>query len=527
MMRQFLWNLKIKFYMDKKFYISTPIYYPSAKPHMGHAYTSIIADFFARFKRIDGYEVYFLTGTDEHGLKIQRSAEKQGVDPLEFCNKISQTFRDLSKTLNLTNTDFIRTTEERHKKTVQHLWKELEKNGDIYLSKYSGWYSVSDEAFYNEDEIDEVDGNKISIISKSKVEWIEEESYFFRLSKWEKPLLDYYESHQDFIAPESRKNEVISFVKSGLKDLSISRKSFSWGIKVPNNQDHVIYVWLDALTNYISALNYPDTDDILFKNFWPASVHLIGKDILRFHAVYWPAFLLAAKIDLPSKVYGHGWILSGDEKMSKSKGNILDPIEIINQYGLDPLRYYLIKEVSFGNDGNISQERLEDCINSDLANNFGNLCQRVTAFAVKNCESKVPDKIKFEKDDFVILNKYKNNLDNIRDKIDNQNINFYINFIVNSLFEANKYFNDQEPWKKKDNLLRLNTIVYTTLEIVRKITFLLYPIIPDSSLRALKIFNLTEKDISFSSIQNNEFLSHGNKINKIDILFKKIEKNND
>ena len=513
--------------MSKTFYITTPIYYPSAKPHMGHAYSSIIADFFARFKKIDGFDVQFLTGTDEHGLKIQRSAEKQNIEPLEFCNQISKTFRDLSQTLNLTNTDFIRTTEERHKKTVQHLWKELEKNDDIYLSKYSGWYSVSDEAFYNEDEIETIDGVKRSISSKSSVEWIEEESYFFRLSKWEKPLLEYYETHPNFIAPESRKNEVISFVKSGLKDLSVSRKSFSWGIKVPNNNDHVIYVWLDALTNYISALNYPNTNDELFKNFWPASIHLIGKDILRFHAVYWPAFLLAAKIELPQRVYGHGWILSGDEKMSKSKGNILDPIEIINQYGLDPLRYYLIKEVSFGNDGNISQERLEDCINSDLANNFGNLCQRVTAFAAKNCDGKIPADINFLDEDLLILNKFKNNLDNIRSKIDDQNINFYIDYIVNSLFEANKYFNDQEPWKKKDDLTRLNTIVYTTLEIVRKISFLLYPIIPVSSQKALKIFDIEENKIKLHTITNNEYLTKGNNLNKIDILFKKIEKNND
>ena len=513
--------------MDKKFYITTPIYYPSAKPHMGHAYSSIIADFFARFKRMDDYEVHFLTGTDEHGLKIQRSAEKVGINSLEFCNKISQTFRDLSKILNLTNTDFIRTTEDRHKKTVQYLWNQLMNNDNIYLSKYSGWYSVSDEAFYSEDEIEDLNNNKIAISSKSKVEWIEEESYFFRLSKWEKPLLEYYESHPDFIAPESRKNEVISFVKSGLKDLSVSRKSFSWGVKVPNNDEHVIYVWLDALTNYISALNYPDTNDKLFKDFWPASVHLIGKDILRFHAVYWPAFLLAAKIKLPSRVFGHGWILSGDEKMSKSKGNILDPIEIIKQYGLDPLRYYLIKEVSFGNDGNISQDRLEDCINSDLANNYGNLCQRVTAFTIKNCNSTIPDKIEFKNADLKILDKYKNNLDIIRDKIDNQNINFYIDYIVNSLFEANKYFNDQEPWKKKDDPIRLNTIIYSTLEIVRKISYLLYPIIPESSLKALQIFNLSEKDINFSTLGNNEFLTKGKKINKIDILFKKIEKNND
>ena len=513
--------------MDKNFYITTPIYYPSGKPHMGHAYSSIIADFFARFKSIDDYKVHFLTGTDEHGLKIQRSAENVGKEPKEFCDQISQTFKDLTKTLNLSNTDFIRTTEDRHKKTVQHLWSLLEKNDDIYLSNYSGWYSVSDEAFYNEDEIEEIEGKKIAKSSKSTVEWIEEESYFFRLSKWQKPLLEFYENNPNFILPESRKNEVISFVKSGLKDLSVSRKTFTWGIPVPSNDKHIIYVWLDALTNYLSALNYPDTNDELFKKFWPASIHLIGKDILRFHAVYWPAFLLAAKIKLPKKVYGHGWILSGEEKMSKSKGNILDPLKIIEEYGLDPLRYYLIKEVSFGNDGNISQERLEDCINSDLANNYGNLCQRVTAFAMKNCDGKIPAKINFQPDDLKILNKFQENLDTIRSKINEQNINFYIDFIVNSLFDANKYFNDQEPWKKKDNLIRLNTIVYTTLEIVRKISFLLYPIIPETSLKALKIFNLSEKDIKLETISNNEFIIKGNMINKIDILIKKIEKEND
>tara|TARA_B100001939_G_scaffold307698_1_gene287903 strand:+ start:1094 stop:2635 length:1542 start_codon:yes stop_codon:yes gene_type:complete len=513
--------------MDKNFYITTPIYYPSAKPHMGHAYSSIIADFFARFKRIDGFNVNFLTGTDEHGLKIERAAKLKGIDTLKFCDEISKTFRDLSKTLNLTNTDFIRTTENRHKKSVQNFWKELENSGDIYLSKYSGWYSVSDEAFYSDDEIEEIDGKKVSISSKSAVEWMDEESFFFRLSKWEDNLLKYYDENPNFISPESRKNEVISFVKNGLKDLSVSRKSFSWGIPVPNNKNHVIYVWLDALTNYISALNYPDKDDKLYKTFWPASIHLIGKDILRFHAVYWPAFLMAAKIPLPKKVYGHGWILSGEEKMSKSKGNILDPIKIIDEYGLDPLRYYLIKEVSFGNDGNISQNRLEDCINSDLANNFGNLCQRVCAFAIKNCNGTIPSKIEFEKEDLKILDNFKLNLNLIRKKIDNQDLNYYINFIVNSLFEANKYFNDQEPWKKKDNQIRLDTIVYTTLEIVRKVSFMLYPIIPQSSLNALKIFNIKEKEIKFSTLDNHNYLKANTRINKIDILFKKIEKKDD
>ena len=511
--------------MIKNFYITTPIYYPSAKPHMGHAYSSIVADFFARFKRIDGFKVHFLTGTDEHGLKIQRAAESKNIDPQIFCDEISQTFRNLSNTLNLSNTDFIRTTEDRHKKTVQYLWSQLEKNDDIYLSKYSGWYSVSDEAFYTEEEISEKEDNKIATSSGSLVEWIEEESYFFRLSKWQDSLLEYYENNPDFISPKSRKNEVISFVKSGLKDLSISRKAFSWGIKVPNNPEHVIYVWLDALTNYISALNYPNTDDDLFKNFWPASVHLIGKDILRFHAVYWPAFLMAAKITLPNKVYGHGWILSGDEKMSKSKGNILDPLDIIETYGLDPLRYYLIKEVSFGNDGNISQDRLEDCINSDLANNYGNLCQRVTAFAEKNCQSKVPDIKNFIEEDLLMLNKFSDNMSLIRKEIDNQNINYYINFIINALFEANKYFNDQEPWKKKDDPQRLATIIYTSLEMIRKITFMLYPIIPESAIKALNIFGLKEEDIDFNSIGENNFLKSGEIINKIDILFKKIEKN--
>ena len=513
--------------MSKNYYITTPIYYPSAKPHMGHAYSSIIADFFARFKRIDGYNVHFLTGTDEHGLKIQRAAEKKSIDPQIFCDEISQSFKDLSSILNLSNTDFIRTTEERHKKTVQHLWRELEKNDDIYLSKYSGWYSVSDEAFYNEDEIIEKNGKKISSSSNSLVEWIEEESYFFRLSRWQDKLLDYYEKNPEFISPKSRKNEVISFVKSGLKDLSISRKTFSWGIKVPNNTEHVIYVWLDALTNYISALNYPNTNDDLYKNFWPASLHLIGKDILRFHAVYWPAFLMAAKIPLPKKIYGHGWILSGDEKMSKSKGNILDPLDIIEIYGLDPLRYYLIKEVSFGNDGNISQDKLEDCINSDLANNYGNLCQRVTAFAEKNCGSKIPKIKKFNSDDLLMLDKFTKNILTIRKEIDNQNVNFYIKFIVNALFEANKYFNDQEPWKKKDDIERLNSIVYTALEMIRKISFMLYPIIPNSIKKALMIFNLDISDINFESIASHDYLKAGNNINKIDILFKKIEKNND
>jgi len=511
--------------MNKNFYITTPIYYPSAKPHMGHAYSSIIADFFARAKKIQGFNVFFLTGTDEHGLKIQRAAEKKGMEPKKFCDEISVTFKDLSKTLNLTNNDFIRTTEKRHFKSVQNLWNILEKKNEIYLSKYSGWYSVSDEAFYSDDEIETIDSLKKSKSSGSLVEWVEEESYFFKLSKWQKPLLKFYKDNPKFILPESRKNEVISFVSSGLKDLSVSRKSFSWGINVPSNNEHVIYVWLDALTNYLSALNYPDTNNDLYKKFWPASLHLIGKDILRFHAIYWPAFLLAADIPLPERIYGHGWILSGEEKMSKSKGNILDPIEIIKKYGLDPLRYYLIKEVSFGNDGNISQKKLENCINSDLANNYGNLCQRVIAFNEKNLNLQIPDKINFKDIDIKILNDFNLNYQNLLKYLDNQDINSYINYIVERLFASNKYFNDEEPWKKKDDIIRLNTIMYVSLELIRKITILLYPIIPETSLKVLKIFKISEKKINLESIKNNNFLELGQKINKLNILFEKIVSN--
>ena len=508
--------------MNKNYYITTPIYYPSAKPHMGHAYSSIVVDFFARFKRIEGYKVFFLTGTDEHGLKIQRAAEKNKKTPLEFCDEISKTFKELSKTLNLSNDDFIRTTEKRHYSSVQNLWNILEKKGEIYLSKYSGWYSVSDEAFYLDDEIKLKDGLNIAKISGSPVEWLEEESYFFKLSNWQNKLLDLYEKNPNFVLPKSRKNEVVSFVKSGLKDLSVSRKSFSWGIKVPSNKDHVIYVWLDALTNYLSALNYPNIENEMYKNFWPADLHMIGKDILRFHAVYWPAFLLAADLPVPKRIYGHGWILSGEEKMSKSKGNILDPIEIINEYGLDSLRYYLLKEVSFGNDGNISKDKLISCINSDLANNYGNLCQRVLTFTEKNIGLKIPQIDSLDKEDLRILNGYNENYQNLINYINDQNINSYMNFIVDQMFIANKYFNDQEPWKKKDDIKRMQSIIYTSLELIRKISILLYPVIPNKSLKALSIFNIRENEISIETIKNNFFLKSDLIINKIDILFNKI-----
>ena len=513
--------------MNKNFYITTPIYYPSGKPHMGHAYSSIVADIFARFKRIEGFNVLFLTGTDEHGQKIQKEAEKNKKEPKIFCDEISETFRSLTKTLNLTNNDFIRTTEPRHFKSVNEIWKRLVKSGDIYLDKYSGWYSVSDEAYYDEDEIEEKDGIKTSKISGSAVEWVEEESYFFKLSAWQKKLLNYFEKNKEFILPQSRRNEVIRFVEKGLKDLSISRTSFSWGIPVPENKKHVIYVWLDALTNYLSALNFPDTNDKKYKSFWPADVHIIGKDILRFHAVYWPAFLLAAKLPLPKRVFGHGWILSDEKKMSKSLGNILDPIEIIQNYGIDQLRYYLIKEVSLGNDGSISMENLKNCINNDLANNYGNLCQRVFSFIKKNCNNKVPKTNNFKETDTKLINNIKDNIPKLIDLINKQNLNEYIKTVVNFSFEANKYFNDSEPWLfKKKNPERMNTILNTIVEQIKNISILLNPIIPISTKKVLNTINISDKDILIETIKKENIIDNNKELKDLDILFRKIENDN-
>ncbi len=513
--------------MAKNYYITTPIYYPSGKPHMGHAYSSIVADIFARFKRLEGFNVLFLTGTDEHGQKIEKEAKKNNKDPKIFCDELSDTFRSLTKTLNLTNDDFIRTTEKRHYKSVIEIWNKLVESGDIYLDKYSGWYSVSDEAFYDEDEIEESNGKHVSKSSGSLVEWVEEESYFFKLSVWQNKLIKYYEDNKNFILPNSRRNEVIKFVKKGLKDLSISRTSFSWGIPVPKNNKHVIYVWLDALTNYISALDYPDIENVKYKSFWPADVHIIGKDILRFHAVFWPAFLMAAKLPLPKRVFGHGWILSDDKKMSKSLGNILDPLEIIDKYGVDQLRYYLVKEVSLGNDGSISLENLKNCINNDLANNYGNLCQRVFSFIKKNCNNKIPKTNNFKETDTKLINNIKDNIPKLIDLINKQNLNEYIKTVVNFSFEANKYFNDSEPWLfKQKNPERMNTILNTIVEQIKNISILLNPIIPIATRKVLNTINISDKDISIETIRKENIIDNDKELKNLDILFKKIENDN-
>ena len=513
--------------MNKNFYITTPIYYPSGKPHMGHAYSSIISDIFARFKRLEGYDVLFLTGTDEHGLKIQREAEKQNKDPKIFCDEISNQFKNLTKTLNLSNNDFIRTTEKRHFKSVENIWNRLVKSGDIYLDKYSGWYSISDEAFYDEDEIEVVDGKKVSKTSGSTVDWVEEESYFFKLSAWGEKLLKLYNEKKDFILPTSRKNEVINFVEKGLKDLSVSRTSFTWGIPVPDDNKHIIYVWLDALTNYLSALDFPDIKNKKYKKFWPADVHIIGKDILRFHAIYWPAFLMAADLPLPKKVFGHGWILSDDKKMSKSLGNILDPLKIIQDFGIDQLRYYLVKEVSLGNDGSISMENLKNCINNDLANNYGNLCQRVFSFIKKNCSNRIPEPKDLNQQDQSLLNNLKNDIPKLVKNMNDQNLNEYIKMVVNYSFEANKYFNDAEPWSLKEkDPDRMNSIMYTICEQIKNISILLYPIIPMSAEKVLNSININKEEFSIEIITNFKSFDFKKELKDLEILFKKIEDDN-
>ena len=513
--------------MNKNYYITTPIYYPSGKPHMGHAYSSIVADIFARFKRLEGFNVLFLTGTDEHGQKIQKEAKKNNKEPKIFCDELSETFRSLTKSLNLSNDDFIRTTEKRHHKSVIEIWNRLIDSGDIYLDKYSGWYSVSDEAFYDEDEIESVDGKKISKSSGSSVEWVEEESYFFKLSIWSKKLLDFYNKNPDFILPKSRKNEVVKFVEKGLKDLSISRTSFTWGIPVPKNEKHVIYVWLDALTNYISALNFPNVNDKKYKSFWPADIHIIGKDILRFHAIFWPAFLLAAKLPTPKRVFGHGWILSDDKKMSKSLGNILDPLEIINKYGIDQLRYYLVKEVSLGNDGSISLENLKNCINNDLANNYGNLCQRVFSFIKKNCGNKIPVNSKLNNSDKKLLNNLKYSLPKLVTLMNKQELNEYIKMVVSFSFDANKYFNDSEPWvEKKKDPERMNAILFTVVEQIKNISILLNPIIPNATKKILSMINISNENININNIKDENILNNEKELGNLEILFTKIEDDN-
>ncbi len=508
---------------DKTYYITTPIYYVNDKPHLGHVYTTVACDVLARFKRLDGFDVKFLTGTDEHGLKVHQAAEKAGVDTQSFTDGVSQNFRDLTPMMNYSNDDFIRTTEPRHIKAAQALWQKIEEAGDIYLDNYGGWYAVRDEAFYGEDELTEVDGKKIAP-SGAECEWMEEESYFFRLSAWQDKLLEFYDTHPDFILPESRRNEVISFVKGGLRDLSVSRTAFDWGVPVPGNDKHVMYVWIDALTNYMTAAGFPDTESADFKKFWPADLHMVGKDILRFHAVYWPAFLMSAGIEPPKRVFAHGWWTIEGQKMSKSLGNVIAPQDLVERYGVDPARYFMLREVPFGNDGNFSHEAAVNRINSDLANGIGNLSQRSLSMIYKNCEEKTPKFSDLQEEDNVLLELAQSKmLASVRLALDEQKFHSALESIMKLVSAADGYVDAQAPWKlKKEDPDRMRTVLYVLAETIRCLALIMQPVTPESAAKMLDQLAISKEERDFSFISKDHALKPGTAISKPEGVFPRI-----
>ncbi len=486
--------------MKPTFYITTAISYPNGAPHIGHAYEDMATDVIARFMRLDGYDVRFLTGTDEHGIKMLQTARKEGITARELADRNSARFIEMTKLLGLSNDDFIRTTEERHKTSCQAIWEAMEKNGDIYLNKYAGWYSVRDEAYYAEEEtVVSEDGIRFGA-QGTPVEWVEEESYFFRLSAYQDKLLALYEAQPDFIGPDERRNEVISFVKSGLKDLSISRTTFDWGIPVPGNPKHVMYVWVDALTNYITALGYPDMQAELFQKYWPA-LHIIGKDIVRFHTVYWPAFLMSAGVPLPRRVYAHGFLFNRGEKMSKSLGNVVGPQEMVDAYGLDPVRYFFLREVSFGQDGSYSHEAIVARMNADLANNLGNLAQRSLSMIAKNLGGVLPVPGALTDADEAILASTYGLLAACREAFATQQIHQALNAIWGVLGEANRYFDAEAPWTvRKTDEARFATIMWVTAEVLRNVGILIQPVMPGSAAKLLDLLALDEAARDFAHL---------------------------
>ncbi|MES2215290.1 MAG: methionine--tRNA ligase [Pseudomonadota bacterium] len=486
------------------YYITTPIYYVNDVPHIGSAYTTLACDVIARFMRLSGKEVKFLTGTDEHGQKVEKAATNAGISPKDFTDKMSLRFRELCEVMNFSNDDFIRTTEPRHINAAQALWKKLQDNGAIYLGSYDGWYSVRDEAFYNESELTE-DG---LAPTGAPVEWVSEPSYFFALSKWQDRLLEFYDQNPDFLKPVSRRNEVVSFVKSGLNDLSISRTSFKWGIPVPQDESHIMYVWLDALTNYLSALGYPeDTDDM--KKFWPANVHVIGKDITRFHAVYWPAFLMAADLPIPQTIMAHGWWTNDGQKISKSLGNTIDPIALVKEFGLDQVRYFLMREVIFGNDGNYSRSQLIARINNELANKIGNLSQRTLSFVVKECGGVPSGNIDAAYSEELLICASQL-LESMTAAINKYDISTALNLVLQLADMANVYIDKEAPWTlKKTDQNKMQEVLYVLMEAIRYIGLALQPFMPNSASLMLDQLGVSQNERAFSCMSKAYALKPG------------------
>jgi len=471
----------------QKFYITTAISYPNGAPHIGHAYEVVASDAIARFKRIDGYDVFFMTGTDEHGLKIQQTADRNATTPKAFVDEMAAKFRAMADRLNCSYDRFIRTTDPDHLPSTQELWRRMQEKGDIYLSKYSGWYSVRDEAYYDESELTKQPDGSWRAPTGTPVEWIEEESYFFRLSAYQDRLLEHYAAHPDFIGPETRRNEITSFVRSGLQDLSISRTTFNWGLPVPGDPKHVMYVWIDALNNYVTGCGFPDESNPRW-HYWPADVHIIGKDIVRFHTVYWPAFLMSAGLPLPKRVFGHGFLLNKGEKMSKSVGNVVDPFDLADTYGVDQIRYFFMREVPFGQDGNYSHEAIVNRINADLANDLGNLAQRSLSMIAKNCDGAVPQPGPFTQADQDILWLADALPGKARAAMKDFAVHTTLAEIWSVVAEANRYFASQEPWVlRKSDPVRMNTVLYVTAEVLRAVGILAQPFVPDAAAKLLDL----------------------------------------
>lgn len=492
------------------FYVTTAIAYPNGQPHIGHAYEAIATDAIARFARLDGKDVFFLTGTDEHGLKMIQTAQNEGLTPAELATRNAGRFEEMDQRLNISFNRFIRTTEEQHHRSSQEIWRRMQQNGDIYVDTYAGWYSVRDEAYYAEDETRLNDDNVRLGPQGTPVEWVEEKSYFFRLSAYQDRLLALYESQPDFIGPDARRNEVMSFVKGGLKDLSISRTTFDWGVKVPDDPEHVMYVWVDALTNYITGVGFPDENDKDWR-YWPADVHIIGKDIIRFHAVYWPAFLMSAGIPVQKRVYAHGFLFNRGEKMSKSVGNVVDPFNLADQYGVDQVRYFFLREVPFGQDGNYNHEAIVARINADLANDLGNLAQRSLSMIAKQLGGVLPTPGEFSENDKAILAQADAMIGVSRTAMATQQIHQWLNAVWSVVAEANRYFAGEAPWAlAKTDPARQGTVLYVTAEVVRQVAILAQPVMPVASSKLLDSLGVPQGEARmFSAVGGEQRIAPG------------------